>query len=551
MMSYVSPQMLLDGGPQRFTRQVERLLGQLGFQDVVNIDGPGDNGGDLLGSRAGRLWVFQTKWKSRGPVPATAVDELSRAWDHYGADRGAVVTNAKPSADALQRVQELTRINRDIGFWTGTDLQQLYAVAEDHPALRLRDYQDEAVSALWADLSHRRRALLILATGLGKTVVGGEVIGRYLRGGDATNVLVVAHTKELVNQLERAMWRHLPKHTKTQVLTGDDKPRDLSGVTFATVGSALDAVLRGWSPGLVMVDETHHVGEDGQFDQLLRELDIALHFGVTATPWRNDKYDIEHRFGSASYKLGIEQGMTRGYLAAVDYRLYVDNIDWDAVRDASRHRYSLKELNSKLFLVQRDEAVVEALVDAWHHTANPRGIVFCQTIPHCEHMQELLRQHPDWKSAAALHTDMPKRQRQQRLLDFRSGRIPLLTAVDILNEGVDIPDVNILAFARVTHSRRIFVQQLGRGLRLREGKERVLALDFVSDIRRVAALLNLKRQLGSDDLEILPHVPQSNIEFSDVRAESLLEQWILDAADLETANDEARLQFLDPEILPA
>ena len=70
MMSYVPrPRLLLDGGPQRFTRQVERLLGQLGFQDVVNIDGPGDNGGDLLGTRAGRLWVFQTKWKSRGPVP--------------------------------------------------------------------------------------------------------------------------------------------------------------------------------------------------------------------------------------------------------------------------------------------------------------------------------------------------------------------------------------------------------------------------------------------------------------------------------------------------
>lgn len=551
MTSYVAPQLLLDGGPQRFTRQVERLLGQLGFTDVVNIDGPGDNGGDLLGTRAGRLWVFQTKWKSRGPVPATAVDELSRAWDHYGAERGAVITNTKPSADALRRAQELTRINRDIGFWTGTDLQQLYAVAQDHPALRLRDYQDEAVSALWADLSRRRRALLVLATGLGKTVVGGEVIGRYLRGSESSDVLVVAHTKDLVNQLERAMWRHLPKNTKTQVLTGDDKPRDLSGVTFATVGSALDAVLRGWSPDLIMVDETHHVGEDGQFDQLLRELDTAIHFGVTATPWRNDKYDIEQRFGSASYKLGIEQGMKRGYLAAVDYRLFVDNIDWDAVRDASKHSYSLKDLNSKLFLVQRDEAVVDALVDAWYQTANPRGIVFCQTIPHCEHMQELLRQHPAWRDAAALHTGMPKRQRQQRLLDFRSGRIPLLTAVDILNEGVDIPDVNILVFARVTHSRRIFVQQLGRGLRLREGKERVLALDFVSDIRRVAALLNLKRQLGEDDLEVLPKVPQPRIEFNDVRAESLLEQWILDAADLETANDEARLQFLDPEILPA
>ena len=214
MTSYVAPQLLLDGGPQRFTRQVERLLGQLGFKDVVNIDGPGDNGGDLLGTRAGRLWVFQAKWKSRGPVPAGAVDELSRAWDHYGAERGAVITNTKPSADALQRVQELTRINRDIDFWTGTDLQQLYAVAQDHPALRLRDYQDQAVSALWADLNRRRRALLILATGLGKTVIGGEVIGQYLRGSESSDVLVVAHTKDLVNQLERALWRHLPKETR-------------------------------------------------------------------------------------------------------------------------------------------------------------------------------------------------------------------------------------------------------------------------------------------------------------------------------------------------
>lgn len=551
MTSFVAPQMLLDGGPYRFTRQVERLLGQLGFKDVANIDGPGDEGGDLLGTRDGRLWVFQTKWKSRGSVPATAVDELSRAWDHYGADRAAVITNAKPSADALQRAHELARINRDIKFWSGRDLQQLFAVADEHPQLQLRDYQDAAVSALWADLAHRRRALLILATGLGKTVVGGEIIGRYLRERPGQDVLVVAHTKDLVSQLERALWRHLPKTEKTQVLTGDDKPRDLRGVTCATVASALDAVLRGWRPGLVMIDETHHVGEDGLFDELLHELDGALQFGVTATPWRNDKYDIETRFGAASYKLGIEQGMRRGYLAAVDYRLFVDNIDWDAVRNASEHQYSLKELNSKLFLVQRDEAVIDALVDAWQSTPSPRGIVFCQTIPHCEHMQELLRRHPAWRNAAALHTGLPKRERQQRLLDFRAGRISILTAVDILNEGVDIPDVNILAFARVTHSRRIFVQQLGRGLRLREGKARVLALDFVSDIRRVAALLNLRRQLGDGDLEVLPQVPQSRIEFNDVRAESLLEQWILDAANLETANDEARLQFLDPDVLPA
>jgi superfamily II DNA or RNA helicase len=338
---------------------------------------------------------------------------------------------------------------------------------------------------------------------------------------------------------------------KTQVLTGDDRATDLSGLTCATTASALNAVLRGWRPGLVMVDETHHVGEDGQFDRILGELTDSLQFGVTATPWRGDKYDIESRFGTASYKLGIEQGMRRGYLTAVDYRLFVDNIDWDAVRDASIHQYSLKELNSRLFLTQRDEAVIEALIEAWHTTPSPRGIVFCQTIQHCERIEQLLREVPEWRNASALHTEMPMRERQQRLLDFRAGRVPILAAVDILNEGVDVPDVNILTFARVTHSRRIFVQQLGRGLRLREGKEKVLALDFVSDIRRVAALLNLRRQLDADDVEVLPRVPQPKIEFNDLRAESLLEQWILDAADLETANDEAKLQFLDPDILPA
>ncbi|MDP3713725.1 MAG: DEAD/DEAH box helicase family protein [Mycobacteriales bacterium] len=552
MTAYVAPSLLTEGGPYRFTRQVERLLGQLGFTDVVNIDGSGDRGGDLLATRQGQLWAFQAKWKKGQAVAADAVDEVAWAQDHYGTDRAVVVTNTRLSPDALRRIDELGRIGKDIKPWDGVLLQELYAGAPEHPALVLRDYQDDAVSELWSDLQGKQRALLILATGLGKTVVGGEIIGRYLRANPERDVLVVAHTKDLVNQLERALWRHLPKGVKTQVLTGDDKPRDLHGVTCATVASALDAVLKGWRPGLVMVDETHHVGEDGQFDRLLTELADALQFGVTATPWRADQYDIEQRFGLASYKLGIEEGMKRGYLAAVDYRLFVDNIDWDVVRQASENRYSLKELNSKLFLVQRDDAVIDALSDAWRNVADPRGIVFCQTIQHCEHMEQLVRRRPEWRNASAIHANMPKRERQQRLLDFRSGRIPLLIAVDILNEGVDVPDVNILAFARVTHSRRIFVQQLGRGLRLRAGKDKVVALDFVSDIRRVAALLNIRRQLDPDgDVEVLPRVPQTRIEFNDVRAESLLEQWILDAADLETANDEAKLQFLDPDILPA
>lgn len=549
--AYLTATALRDGGPYRFTRQIERLLGQLGFRNVTNIDGSGDHGGDILGELHDQLWVFQAKWRRSGAVDESGVNEVTAAQDHYHADRGVVVTNTYPSAAAQGRAHDLLRLGRQIDFWQGSELPQLLSAAPEHSPVVLRDYQDEAVAALAADLETRDRALLVLATGLGKTVVGGEIIRRHLTTTPGADVLVVAHQKELVNQLERALWRHLPKRVATQVLTGDDQPKSLTGVTCATVNSALTAVLRGWRPSLVMVDETHHVGEIGQYDELLTQLHESRQFGVTATPWRGDAYDIEHRFGRASYKLSIEEGMRRGYLTSVDYRLFVDNIDWDAVKGASEHSYSIKDLNSRLFLPQRDEAIIDALKEAWYSTPAPRCIVFCQTISHCERMQTQLRAVPGWEDAAALHNDLPKREQQQRLLDFRAGRIPILVAVDILNEGVDVPDVNLLVFARVTHSRRIFVQQLGRGLRLRDGKDKVIALDFVSDIRRAAALLNLRRQLGAEDIEVLARLPQPQISFNDARAEGLLEQWIRDAADLETANDEARLQFLDPEALPS
>ena len=131
---------------------------------------------------------------------------------------------------------------------------------------------------------------------------------------------------------------------------------------------------------------------------------------------------------------------------------------------------------------------------------------------------------------------------------FRLGRVPIITCVDVFNEGVDVPDVNLIAFLRVTHSRRIFVQQLGRGLRLREGKDTLKVLDFVTDVRRVAAGLDLKRSLsamrGGETEELaLPLPGGSRITFNDETAGTLLDYWIQDAANLETSADEVRLQF--------
>ncbi len=541
---------LRDGGPEGLTKALERTLWHLGFQDVRVIDGAHDQGADLLAVRDQEQWVFQSKWKAHGTADHAGIDDLERARTYYRADKAVLVTNTDITASAQARRQALAGIGVDIALWHGATLQ---AIGERMPdrvpaSYALRPYQEQAVAAIERDLDAAGTALLVLATGLGKTVVGGEVIGNFLASRPGARVLVVAHMRDLVGQLEKALWRHIPKGVPTRLLTGENRPRALDGVVVATVESALSAVRAGYEPDLIMIDETHHVAETGRFAKLLDLCGAAGRFGVTATPWRGDKFDITARFGRPSFKMGIAEGMAAGYLSAVDYKLYADGVDWDAVQDISRHGYSIKDLNRRLFLPQRDEEIVEHLRATWRETVEPRAIVFCQTIEHAEHMAGLLAASDSaWANASHLHSGLSKRHRDVLLNEFRLGRVPAITCVDVFNEGVDVPDVNLIAFLRVTHSRRIFVQQLGRGLRLSPGKKALKVLDFVTDIRRAAAVLNLRRTLEAEETEHLELPYVSRIEFQDETVGSLMDMWIQDAADLETAADEVRLQFPLPK----
>lgn len=550
--AFLSPAFLIEGGPHRFVTQVERALWHLGFSDVRNIDGSGDAGGDILALKRRERWAIQCKWKKKGPdgaIDLSGVEEADKARRFYGCERAMIVTNAKLSSAAQRRVDELNKLGVVTDVLDASRLAGLSTMLPDfvRQQFDLRDYQRTAADRINAKLSRDGRALLILATGLGKTVVGGTVIGEHLDADPSSNVLVVAHMKDLVAQLEKAIWRHVPKQVATHLLTGDHRPKRLDGVVCATVESALGAVQHGYRPDLMMVDETHHLAPDGMFSELLDKLDGARQFGVTATPWRGDKYDIEAHFGPAVYKLGIAEGMKRGFLAQVDYRLMLDNLDHDVIRDASLYGYSIKELNRRLFLPERDEEVASEFLKAWNGVDKPRAIVFCETIEHAERFTNLLRSlNPDWSTAACLHAGMPKRERDLVLAEFRRGDVKVLCAVDVLNEGIDVPDVNLIAFLRVTHSRRIFVQQLGRGLRLRKGKKNVVVLDFVSDLRRIAEVLDLKRNLEGET-ETLEHIGHpTQITFTNPGVQSFMEEWILDAADLATANDDVKLNYPDP-----
>lgn len=550
MTGFLKPRSLVAGGPRGLTHALERALWHLGFEDVRVIDGRDDGGADLLAVRDRQQWVIQSKWTSRGVIDRSGIDDCERAKSRYRADRCVLATNGTLNKPAEQRRDALADVGINITLWNGSTLSSIgERMPAGVPSRPLpRDYQREAIAKLITDLNDHGKGLLVLATGLGKTVVGGEVVRAHLDANPGDPVLVVAHMKELVEQLERALWRHLDKATPTQVLTSDRRPDSFDGVTCATVESALNLVADGFKPGLVMVDETHHVGETGMYQRLLDDCG-GRQFGVTATPWRGDKFDITQRFGRPSFSLGIDEGMARGYLAHVDYRLFTDNIDWSFVEAASQHGYTVKDVNTRLFLPQRDEVIISHLRDAWRGVRNPRAILFCQSIEHAERVAAMLaRSDPAWSRVSALHSGIPKQTRQILLNSFRLGRVPILTTVDVFNEGVDVPDVNIIVFLRVTHSRRIFIQQLGRGLRLREGKTELFALDFVSDIRRVAAALRLKRSLADSrqtetlDLNL---AGGHKIEFDNPAAGRLLDRWISDAADLETAADEVRLNFPD------
>lgn len=533
-------------GPPAFNRLIERLLWHLAFKEVSNIDGSGDGGADVIGVRNGERWVFQAKSKRSTHVESGAVDELRSGLQLFEGNRGAVVTNGRFSKAAEERSQQLRRATGvDIGLWGGAELVQLFE--DEQCALRfstpdLRSYQVEAFQAARYDLEKRNSAFLVLATGLGKTVIAGTVIDWFLSKQPDAQVLVLAHTRDLVDQLERALWRHLPKNVPTQQLQGSEKPEDLPGVTVATVQTAVTYIRHGFRPDFIFIDEAHHTGEGTLFAEILNLCPDAMRLGATATPWRGDEFDVANFFGDPSYKIGIEEGMRLGYLVDVDYRLYVDNVDWNFVAEASQYSYSVGELNQRLFLPQRDERIRDELLEVWLRTVSPRAIVFCQTIDHAERLLKILQGVPAWRKAAALHDRMPKREQKTNLSKFRLGDIPLLVAVDILNEGVDVPDVNIVCFARVTHSRRIFVQQLGRGLRLSPGKTHVSVLDFVSDLKRAKAAMDLRSQVTGDAEDLM--LPSSHsITFNDSKVESLLTEWLFDAANLETAADEVRLNF--------
>jgi superfamily II DNA or RNA helicase len=290
---------------------------------------------------------------------------------------------------------------------------------------------------------------------------------------------------------------------------------------------------------LVVVDEAHHIGA-ATFQDTISALDPRMLAGVTATPWRGDGYDIDRLLGPPLVRIGISDGLQAGYLSEVDYRVLADNLDWECVQAASAHRYSLSQLNRKLIIPTRDDEAGRLATELFHEEKRRAGIAYCPSGVHAKSFAATLRQF-GFQAEAILH-ETPARERARLMSRFRAGDLHFVTVVDLFNEGVDVPDVDIIVFMRVTHSRRIFVQQLGRGLRTSPDKDKVLVLDFVSDLRRIAEVVDLDQAVKSGDVERLG-LGRSLISFADKSAGSFLREWMLDQASLFLREEDPQLEM--------
>ncbi|MFC6015214.1 DUF3427 domain-containing protein [Plantactinospora solaniradicis] len=342
-------------------------------------------------------------------------------------------------------------------------------------------YQSSILSDLEAErLVHgRHRNLVVMATGTGKTVVAALDYRNLRKRLQVNSLLFVAHREQILRQ-SRSVFRHVLRDGSFgEVLVGGEKPRDWRHV-FASVQSLhrlSDEDLPPERFDMVIVDEFHHA-KAPMYARLLKRLQPRELLGLTATPDRADGGDVRHWFdGRTAVELHLWEALERQLLAPFQYFGLHDDVDLSTLRWRRGQGYDPTEL-SALYVNNnsRVSKILQAVRDKVD-VGQMRALGFCVSIAHAEHMTESFNRSGVPSSAV---TSGPGSGNRQQLIDqFRRGELQVLFTVDLFNEGIDLPMVDTILLLRPTESATVFLQQLGRGLRLDEGKPCLTVLDFI------------------------------------------------------------------------
>ena len=355
--------------------------------------------------------------------------------------------------------------------------------------IQAKPFQAEILEQLASEREHGRlRNLLVAATGTGKTVMAALDYRRLgqLHGGQP-RLLFVAHRRQLLQQALRTFRQILRDPQFGEMLAGSLQPASYEHL-FATVQSLQSRQLVTglgedyWQ--IVVVDECHHIAAQS-FEQLMQQLRPRYLLGLTATPERSDGKSILGHFdnrpdGSPAAQLRLWHALDLQLLAPFEYYACDDETDY---RDIPWRRPD--ETLALDNLLTGNTVRARAVIEAWHtlvaEPARCKALAFCVSIAHAHFMAAEFARHGLNSEVVTGQTPLRERLRCQHRLE--RGELHVLVTVDLYNEGVDLPYADTLLLLRPTQSVTLFLQQIGRGLRLYPGKESCLILDFVGQHR--------------------------------------------------------------------
>lgn len=402
-------------------------------------------------------------------------------------------------------------------------------------------YQQEILDKLEAERTVRgyNRNLVVAATGTGKTVISALDYKRFCRQhpGQPCRLLFVAHREEILKQSMYTFRAVLKDANFGNLFVGSHKADSIDHlfISIQTFNSQdfttkTDADFYDY----IVVDEFHHAAAP-TYQKLLVYYQPQILLGLTATPERMDGKNILDYFGGRiAAEIRLPEAIDRKLLCPFQYFGVTDTVDLSSLkwRTGGYDKNELSNLYtfSGLVAERRADLVVNSILKYVTDINEVKGLGFCVSIEHARFMADYFNAHG--VPSMALTGDSPDEERNAAKQRLVSGEIRFIFVVDIYNEGVDIPEVNTVLFLRPTESLTVFLQQLGRGLRMAENKECLTVLDFIGQANKkynfeekfAALLSNTTRSVSREIKESFLSAPKGCY----IQLEKIAARYVLD-----------------------
>lgn len=349
-------------------------------------------------------------------------------------------------------------------------------------------YQQEILDKLEAERKVRgyHRNLVVAATGTGKTVISALDYKRFRKQNQdkPCRLLFVAHREEILKQSMYTFRAVLKDANFGEMFVGSYKPESIDNlfISIQTFNSqSFTEKTTSDFYDYIIVDEFHHAAAP-TYQKLLSYYNPQILLGLTATPERMDGKSILPYFNNRiAAEIRLPEAIDRKLLCPFQYFGVTDTVDLDHLKWAAGG-YDKGELSrvytlSGMTANRRADLVVSSLLKYVTDIDDVKGLGFCVTVEHAEFMSNYFNSRGIPSMFLTGHS--PDEERKEAKARLVKGEVRFIFVVDIYNEGVDIPEVNTVLFLRPTESLTVFLQQLGRGLRLSEDKECLTVLDFI------------------------------------------------------------------------